>query len=88
MVLAIFGVILLRNIRWMGEKYDGVRCCWNPKEQSWYTRSGLALEAFQDIVHCFPKTYLDGEVWYALVTIESILSILGLVMVYSRRHSS
>jgi hypothetical protein len=21
----------LIQIRWMGEKYDGVRCCWNPE---------------------------------------------------------
>ena len=26
----------LRYDRWIGEKYDGVRCCWNPEYESMY----------------------------------------------------
>ena len=27
---------LIYLIRWLGEKYDGVRCCWNPEEEQLY----------------------------------------------------
>ena len=29
------------NIRWLGEKYDGVRCYWNPKRSQLYLSNRL-----------------------------------------------
>jgi hypothetical protein len=25
-------------LRWMGEKYDGIRCCWNPIQEKAYLK--------------------------------------------------
>eukprot|EP00026_Physarum_polycephalum_P001040 Phypoly_transcript_01041.p1 GENE.Phypoly_transcript_01041~~Phypoly_transcript_01041.p1 ORF type:complete len:1163 (+),score=140.56 Phypoly_transcript_01041:229-3717(+) len=53
------------NCWWMGEKYDGIRCCWNHDARGMYTRSGLVL-VLPDIfyAHFPPKVYLDAEIWY------------------------
>eukprot|EP00026_Physarum_polycephalum_P002043 Phypoly_transcript_02047.p1 GENE.Phypoly_transcript_02047~~Phypoly_transcript_02047.p1 ORF type:complete len:791 (+),score=118.55 Phypoly_transcript_02047:121-2493(+) len=52
------------NPWWMGEKYDGVRLCWNSRKETLYTRSGrefLLSDAFYD---CFPSIFVDCELWF------------------------
>lgn len=31
-----YGTLMLIVLRWLGEKYDGVRLCWNPKRDTMY----------------------------------------------------
>ena len=48
----------------MFEKYDGVRCFWNPLKRTFYTRQGLKKIMPQEIVDSMPDIFLDGELWY------------------------
>eukprot|EP00026_Physarum_polycephalum_P001926 Phypoly_transcript_01929.p1 GENE.Phypoly_transcript_01929~~Phypoly_transcript_01929.p1 ORF type:complete len:592 (+),score=74.28 Phypoly_transcript_01929:633-2408(+) len=49
---------------WMGEKYDGVRCCWNAKRDSLYTRYGNVISLPKSISTYFPCIFLDAEIWF------------------------
>lgn len=42
----LFQLIFLYS-RWMGEKYDGVRCCWHPLDQQLYLVN-LVVDLFYD----------------------------------------
>ena len=54
----------------MFEKYDGVRAFWNPLKQAFFSRKGNRLGIPKDIVASMPAdTFLDGELWYFLLTI-------------------
>eukprot|EP00026_Physarum_polycephalum_P002046 Phypoly_transcript_02050.p1 GENE.Phypoly_transcript_02050~~Phypoly_transcript_02050.p1 ORF type:complete len:789 (+),score=103.44 Phypoly_transcript_02050:501-2867(+) len=48
---------------WMGEKYDGVRCCWNSKRSKFYSRHGRELTLSSNIKKLLPSFFLDGELW-------------------------
>eukprot|EP00026_Physarum_polycephalum_P001342 Phypoly_transcript_01343.p1 GENE.Phypoly_transcript_01343~~Phypoly_transcript_01343.p1 ORF type:complete len:974 (+),score=101.70 Phypoly_transcript_01343:154-3075(+) len=48
---------------WLGEKYDGVRCCWVPNNNSLYARSGLLIPLPSAIQQDYPSAFLDGELW-------------------------
>eukprot|EP00026_Physarum_polycephalum_P003961 Phypoly_transcript_03978.p1 GENE.Phypoly_transcript_03978~~Phypoly_transcript_03978.p1 ORF type:complete len:727 (+),score=78.73 Phypoly_transcript_03978:92-2272(+) len=52
------------NYWWMGEKYDGIRYCWNPSEQSGYGRSGKLLSLLQSMTELLPPIFLDCEIWF------------------------
>jgi len=57
-------------IRWMLEKYDGVRAFWNPQTNSFYTRNGLKVKNIpQDVIDSMPNIFLDGELWYLSSTL-------------------
>eukprot|EP00026_Physarum_polycephalum_P000635 Phypoly_transcript_00636.p1 GENE.Phypoly_transcript_00636~~Phypoly_transcript_00636.p1 ORF type:complete len:901 (-),score=99.66 Phypoly_transcript_00636:59-2761(-) len=50
---------------WLGEKYDGVRFCWNPDDVQLYSRKGVELvfsDAFADNMPA--DHFLDGEIWF------------------------
>eukprot|EP00026_Physarum_polycephalum_P001944 Phypoly_transcript_01947.p1 GENE.Phypoly_transcript_01947~~Phypoly_transcript_01947.p1 ORF type:complete len:919 (+),score=98.36 Phypoly_transcript_01947:138-2894(+) len=49
---------------WMGEKYDGIRCCWNPGAPALFTRTGTFLDIPSTFSENFPKAFLDGEIWF------------------------
>eukprot|EP00026_Physarum_polycephalum_P002145 Phypoly_transcript_02149.p1 GENE.Phypoly_transcript_02149~~Phypoly_transcript_02149.p1 ORF type:complete len:898 (+),score=87.49 Phypoly_transcript_02149:121-2814(+) len=49
---------------WLGEKYDGIRFCWNPEQQQLYTRSGRALNLSDSITVLLPTIFMDGELWF------------------------
>eukprot|EP00026_Physarum_polycephalum_P002670 Phypoly_transcript_02678.p1 GENE.Phypoly_transcript_02678~~Phypoly_transcript_02678.p1 ORF type:complete len:822 (+),score=110.18 Phypoly_transcript_02678:190-2655(+) len=52
------------NFWWLGEKYDGVRCVWNPNDKILYSRRGIELPMHED-ENLFPtNTFLDAELWY------------------------
>ena len=54
-------------IRWMFEKYDGVRGFWNPLKKAFYSRKGNKLSLPQDIIDSMPTDlFLDGELWYGM----------------------
>eukprot|EP00026_Physarum_polycephalum_P004420 Phypoly_transcript_04439.p1 GENE.Phypoly_transcript_04439~~Phypoly_transcript_04439.p1 ORF type:complete len:682 (+),score=95.71 Phypoly_transcript_04439:71-2116(+) len=48
---------------WLGEKYDGIRVCWNPDSQILTTRTDQAIWSFESYSHFFPAIFLDGELW-------------------------
>lgn len=52
------------NVWWMGEKYDGVRCCWNSKLHTMYSRNGRELFLEQKFTNLLPKLFIDGELWF------------------------
>eukprot|EP00026_Physarum_polycephalum_P001538 Phypoly_transcript_01540.p1 GENE.Phypoly_transcript_01540~~Phypoly_transcript_01540.p1 ORF type:complete len:1069 (+),score=95.14 Phypoly_transcript_01540:45-3251(+) len=58
---ANFNYSIQPNTWWVGEKYDGMRCCWNPQRQKIYTRAGRELQVLPGIARLFPKIYIDGE---------------------------
>ena len=52
-------------IRWMLEKYDGVRAFWNPQTKCFYSRNGLKVKNMgKDVIDSMPNIFLDGELWY------------------------
>ena len=51
-------------VRWMFEKYDGVRGFWNPVKRVFYSRKGKPLTLPQEIIDSMPNDlFLDGELW-------------------------
>eukprot|EP00026_Physarum_polycephalum_P002214 Phypoly_transcript_02219.p1 GENE.Phypoly_transcript_02219~~Phypoly_transcript_02219.p1 ORF type:complete len:905 (+),score=113.90 Phypoly_transcript_02219:198-2912(+) len=52
------------NPWWIGEKYDGVRCCWHPHLHVAYTRYGTLLEPLSQYRDLFPKIFTDAEIWF------------------------
>jgi len=52
------------NAWWMGEKYDGMRCCWNPTDNQMYTRKGRKLFLLPATMDCLPSTHMDSELWF------------------------
>eukprot|EP00026_Physarum_polycephalum_P003261 Phypoly_transcript_03271.p1 GENE.Phypoly_transcript_03271~~Phypoly_transcript_03271.p1 ORF type:complete len:688 (+),score=73.27 Phypoly_transcript_03271:396-2459(+) len=51
---------------WIGEKYDGVRFCWNAKTYRLYSRNGLKLHVPRQFLRMLApgSSFLDGEVWF------------------------
>eukprot|EP00026_Physarum_polycephalum_P002219 Phypoly_transcript_02224.p1 GENE.Phypoly_transcript_02224~~Phypoly_transcript_02224.p1 ORF type:complete len:937 (+),score=116.21 Phypoly_transcript_02224:57-2867(+) len=52
-----------KNAWWLGEKYDGVRCFWNPQEKQMYSRHGLYIEVHPSVNSTLGSVMLDGEIW-------------------------
>jgi len=51
-------------LRWVLEKYDGVRGFFNPETRSFYSRTGNQLRLPSHIIDTIaPRMFLDGELW-------------------------
>jgi len=51
-------------IRWVFEKYDGVRGFWNPLKKAIFSRQGTMLSVPQYVIDDMPSDlFLDGELW-------------------------
>lgn len=48
----------------MGEKWDGMRCCWNPFEMKLYSKTGIELPFPDYLKNHMPNEFLDAEIWY------------------------
>jgi len=48
---------------WMGEKYDGIRACWNPNTKTWYSRYANPISVSCEFNTYMPNCFLDGEIW-------------------------
>eukprot|EP00026_Physarum_polycephalum_P002126 Phypoly_transcript_02130.p1 GENE.Phypoly_transcript_02130~~Phypoly_transcript_02130.p1 ORF type:complete len:911 (+),score=100.93 Phypoly_transcript_02130:69-2801(+) len=48
---------------WMGEKYDGVRCCWLPNAAQLYSRHGIVIALPGNMFNLFGFISFDGEIW-------------------------
>eukprot|EP00026_Physarum_polycephalum_P004684 Phypoly_transcript_04707.p1 GENE.Phypoly_transcript_04707~~Phypoly_transcript_04707.p1 ORF type:complete len:664 (+),score=57.25 Phypoly_transcript_04707:58-2049(+) len=55
--------IIRRHHWWLGEKYDGIRCCWNPTLRKLYSRAGNELLSVSSLVSTLPPIFVDGEIW-------------------------
>eukprot|EP00026_Physarum_polycephalum_P002429 Phypoly_transcript_02435.p1 GENE.Phypoly_transcript_02435~~Phypoly_transcript_02435.p1 ORF type:complete len:884 (+),score=75.70 Phypoly_transcript_02435:120-2771(+) len=49
---------------WIGEKYDGVRCCWNPLQHKLYLRSGSEAPVKPELNAWQPAVFTDTEIWF------------------------
>eukprot|EP00026_Physarum_polycephalum_P001474 Phypoly_transcript_01476.p1 GENE.Phypoly_transcript_01476~~Phypoly_transcript_01476.p1 ORF type:complete len:889 (+),score=81.31 Phypoly_transcript_01476:156-2669(+) len=64
------------NAWWMGEKYDGIRCCWNPQTRKLYTRYGKTVHLPLEFAANFPRVFLDGELWFGRGEFTSTLMVI------------
>eukprot|EP00026_Physarum_polycephalum_P000561 Phypoly_transcript_00562.p1 GENE.Phypoly_transcript_00562~~Phypoly_transcript_00562.p1 ORF type:complete len:1320 (+),score=101.35 Phypoly_transcript_00562:116-4075(+) len=59
--------VSITNQWWMGEKYDGVRCFWDPHDKQLYTRHGQEIKMHPKFTSVYsntsPHIVLDGEIW-------------------------
>jgi hypothetical protein len=53
-----------QNPWWMGEKYDGIRCCWVYQHKKLYSRFSADLQIPLSFIASFPPSLLDGELWF------------------------
>eukprot|EP00026_Physarum_polycephalum_P001768 Phypoly_transcript_01770.p1 GENE.Phypoly_transcript_01770~~Phypoly_transcript_01770.p1 ORF type:complete len:893 (+),score=154.72 Phypoly_transcript_01770:58-2736(+) len=64
------------NPWWVGEKYDGIRCCWNPVHKFLYGRSSVEL----DLPHVFARHFVPGfadmEIWFGRGMFQDSLKML------------
>ena len=57
--------LYLSLIRWVFEKYDGIRAFWNPEQRRFYSRHGKEIVVPEDVLAKMPRdTFLDGEIWF------------------------
>jgi len=62
---------------WMGEKFDGIRACWNPNTEKIYSRNGKPLAVSKEILHSLPgDLFLDGELWTGRGTFTVVMPIV------------
>jgi DNA ligase-1 len=59
----VYIVLLLwfLKLRWMTEKYDGMRLFWDGS--AFYSRQGKKMKVPEVITSQMPKIALDGELW-------------------------
>eukprot|EP00026_Physarum_polycephalum_P001228 Phypoly_transcript_01229.p1 GENE.Phypoly_transcript_01229~~Phypoly_transcript_01229.p1 ORF type:complete len:1158 (+),score=134.52 Phypoly_transcript_01229:34-3507(+) len=74
-----FGITLEHHSWWIGEKYDGIRCFWNPKRSTVYSRKANAIPLYASITTSLPKSVMmDGEFWFGRGLFgNTIVLILG-----------
>eukprot|EP00026_Physarum_polycephalum_P000948 Phypoly_transcript_00949.p1 GENE.Phypoly_transcript_00949~~Phypoly_transcript_00949.p1 ORF type:complete len:1118 (+),score=84.56 Phypoly_transcript_00949:49-3402(+) len=56
---------------WMGEKYDGIRCCWHAENKTVYSRQGKELTLSPHLMAYLPSVFVDGELWFGRGTFSS-----------------
>ena len=52
---------IIKNLRLMTEKYDGIRVLWNGSQ--FYSRQGNVIKIPSFIRSQLPRFSLDGELW-------------------------
>jgi len=51
-------------LRWVFEKYDGIRGFWNPLKKAMFSRTGKRFDLPQEVIDDMPSDlFLDGELW-------------------------
>jgi len=48
---------------WIGEKYDGMRTCWNPLYSILYSRHAKVVDLPKEFKRLFSPVFFDGELW-------------------------
>jgi DNA ligase-1 len=49
---------------WMGEKYDGIRCCWHADRKILYSRQRKKLLLRPKLIEALPSVFMDCELWF------------------------
>eukprot|EP00026_Physarum_polycephalum_P000469 Phypoly_transcript_00470.p1 GENE.Phypoly_transcript_00470~~Phypoly_transcript_00470.p1 ORF type:complete len:781 (-),score=102.87 Phypoly_transcript_00470:244-2586(-) len=55
--------VILDNKWWLGEKYDGIRLCWNPSKNVVYSRFAKEYLLPSHVKSAIPRIVIDGEFW-------------------------
>ncbi len=58
----------LNSIRWVSEKFDGIRAYWNGKEKMFFA-NGKQIKVPSFFTKGLPFHPLDGELWYKYLRI-------------------
>eukprot|EP00026_Physarum_polycephalum_P002905 Phypoly_transcript_02914.p1 GENE.Phypoly_transcript_02914~~Phypoly_transcript_02914.p1 ORF type:complete len:836 (+),score=73.69 Phypoly_transcript_02914:81-2588(+) len=74
--ISISEIVSIRNPWWIGEKYDGIRICWNPKRNKLYGRYGVALD-LAEAFNSFGKYFIDGELWFGRGTFNEAQKVVS-----------
>eukprot|EP00026_Physarum_polycephalum_P002361 Phypoly_transcript_02367.p1 GENE.Phypoly_transcript_02367~~Phypoly_transcript_02367.p1 ORF type:complete len:559 (+),score=39.39 Phypoly_transcript_02367:620-2296(+) len=69
--------IPVTNPWWLGEKYDGIRACWNMIAQVLFSRVGYPLRLLPGFTGLFPSQYLDTEIWFGRGFFQDSQQIIG-----------
>lgn len=69
--------ISLDDVWWYGEKYDGVRSCWNPLKKKLYSRWGIEQQTLLSVASQYPKSFLDGEIWFGRGSFIDSMKVMG-----------
>eukprot|EP00026_Physarum_polycephalum_P001037 Phypoly_transcript_01038.p1 GENE.Phypoly_transcript_01038~~Phypoly_transcript_01038.p1 ORF type:complete len:1240 (+),score=185.34 Phypoly_transcript_01038:28-3720(+) len=69
---------IFQNQWWLGEKYDGIRVCWNPFQRSVYTRLGNQLPILSQITGMLsPSIIIDAELWFGRGLFSQSLTLVS-----------
>eukprot|EP00026_Physarum_polycephalum_P002272 Phypoly_transcript_02278.p1 GENE.Phypoly_transcript_02278~~Phypoly_transcript_02278.p1 ORF type:complete len:919 (+),score=129.98 Phypoly_transcript_02278:81-2837(+) len=52
------------NPWWLGEKYDGIRACWNPSDKILYSRIGRDTNLPNQFIRQMPSIFFECEFWF------------------------
>ena len=77
-------------MRWMFEKYDGIRGFWNPEKKVFYSRQGNIFPIPKQIIDSMPSDiFLDGELWYSIYFVRKryFIHYFCLTKVWERQFS-
>eukprot|EP00026_Physarum_polycephalum_P002883 Phypoly_transcript_02892.p1 GENE.Phypoly_transcript_02892~~Phypoly_transcript_02892.p1 ORF type:complete len:806 (+),score=69.97 Phypoly_transcript_02892:73-2490(+) len=55
--------VTLQSDWWLGEKYDGIRCCWIPETRKVYSRFNNEITMLPSFLANVPLVSIDGELW-------------------------
>lgn len=71
-------LIFLYFVRWICEKYDGLRAMWHPGRKQFFSRKGKQLVLPDWLRESMPDLPLDGEFWYISSFFFSFFSLPSL----------
>jgi len=72
---------LVLIIRWLFEKYDGMRGFWNHTKRMFFSRNGNKINAPQFLIDLMPTDiFLDGEFWYIMNSFVCFCQYANLVI--------
>eukprot|EP00026_Physarum_polycephalum_P003600 Phypoly_transcript_03613.p1 GENE.Phypoly_transcript_03613~~Phypoly_transcript_03613.p1 ORF type:complete len:792 (+),score=79.66 Phypoly_transcript_03613:110-2377(+) len=67
---------ILGDVWWVGEKYDGIRCCWDPFNTATYSRAVNEIPLLESITKSLPATFVDGELWFGRGMFSNTFALL------------
>eukprot|EP00026_Physarum_polycephalum_P003234 Phypoly_transcript_03244.p1 GENE.Phypoly_transcript_03244~~Phypoly_transcript_03244.p1 ORF type:complete len:742 (+),score=88.29 Phypoly_transcript_03244:221-2446(+) len=72
-----FNEYISRKTWWVGEKYDGIRCCWNAFHRELCTRTGRVVLLPRSLLSLLPSTtFFDSELWFGRGQFQNSYSLL------------
>eukprot|EP00026_Physarum_polycephalum_P002689 Phypoly_transcript_02697.p1 GENE.Phypoly_transcript_02697~~Phypoly_transcript_02697.p1 ORF type:complete len:777 (+),score=106.95 Phypoly_transcript_02697:66-2396(+) len=72
----MFHSISSTDFWWVGEKYDGIRACWNATASNLYSRLGNKIAIPSTFAAAFPTIALDCELWSGRGKLQELLSLV------------